>query len=1010
MRTFFKICILFSCIIGRVYGQENFPVNGVEDNRPDFHSFINAHIVIDHEQELSNGMLIIKDGLIVEVGSDLDIPKGSIIHDMKGKYIYPGFIDIYTNYGLDKVKSQPSGSHRTPGGMQYESERVGAYAWNEAIKSDYDAVSDFDFDSDMAKKLRSAGFTSVLTFRPDGIARGTSALVNLSELPAQELIIMDRAAAHFSFDKGTSQQVYPTSIMGAAALLRQTFLDAEWYKSPLNKKQYNKSLESILDVSGLPQIFEPGDKQKLMVADRIGDEFDIQYVFKGQGDEYQLVEEVAYTEAIIIVPVDFPEAYDVEDPIDALNLSLSDMKHWELAPRNPGILVNHGVKIALTSYGLDDPDSFMEMVQKAVKNGLGEKDALRSLTSIPAQIVHASDKIGSLRKNMYANFLVTSGSPFQEKSKILSNWIQGIEYPMEDVELVDIRGSYTLSLRDTAYQLEISGELYDPVYKILSTDSTSIKVSASREKERLLMRFKPSRRTNEEILLTGWLSNKDFIGEGTSTEGSWFDWFAKFDGIMESEEKDEKTDQKSLEADSTNIGDIIYPFNAYGRPQKPEEQRMIFKNATVWTNEDEGILLNADVLIGNGKILAVGRNINDTQAKTIDATGLHLTSGIIDEHSHIALSGVNESSEAITAEVRMLDALDAESIQIYRQLAGGVTASQLLHGSANPIGGQSVMIKLRWGEGPEQLIIKDADPFIKFALGENVKQSNWGFSNTRFPQTRMGVEQIFEDGFTRAQEYDKAWKSYNKLSSKQKTLATRPRKDLELEALAEILNEERFITCHSYVQSEINMMMKLADRFDFRVNTFTHILEGYKVADKMVEHGAAGSSFSDWWAYKYEVREAIPYNAALMYHVGVNVAINSDDAEMARRLNQEAAKAVKYGGVSEEEAWKMVTLNPAKMLHLDHRMGSIRKGKDADLVLWTDNPLSIYAKVVKNVVDGKVYYDSQENDLLKLWIQKERNRLMAKMLHEKESGAKIQKPVKKTYRNFHCDDIAAYSY
>jgi hypothetical protein len=340
-------------------------------------------------------------------------------------------------------------------------------------------------------------------------------------------------------------------------------------------------------------------------------------------------------------------------------------------------------------------------------------------------------------------------------------------------------------------------------------------------------------------------------------------------------------------------------------------------------------------------------------------------------------------------------------------LAGGVVAAQLLHGSANAIGGQSALIKLRWGFSPEKMKIENADGFIKFALGENVKQANWGdFNSIRFPQTRMGVEQVYVDHFTRAKEYDLLL-STTKTLSKDKGAANAAalRKDLELEAIAEILNNKRFITCHSYVQSEINMLMHVADSFGFKVNTFTHILEGYKLADKMKAHGVSASTFADWWAYKFEVAEAIPQNAGILEKVGVNTAINSDDAEMGRRLNQEAAKSIKYAGVNEEEAWKMVTLNPAKMLHLDSRMGSIKPGKDADLVLWNTNPLSIYAKPEMTFVDGYRFFDAEKDKQLRNTIAAERNRLMQKMLDAKKGGAPTQKPVKKEQKIWHCEDL-----
>jgi imidazolonepropionase-like amidohydrolase len=289
---------------------------------------------------------------------------------------------------------------------------------------------------------------------------------------------------------------------------------------------------------------------------------------------------------------------------------------------------------------------------------------------------------------------------------------------------------------------------------------------------------------------------------------------------------------------------------------------------------------------------------------------------------------------------------------------------------------------LKWGAAADDYIYDDSPKFIKFALGENVKQSR-STSNSRFPQSRMGVEQVFIDYFSRAKAYDALKKSGKPY-----------RHDTEMEVLAEILNKERFISCHSYVQSEINMLMKVADQFDFTINTFTHILEGYKVADKMAEHGVGGSTFSDWWGYKYEVNDAIPYNAAIMHNAGVTVAINSDDAEMSRRLNQEAAKSVKYGGVSEEDAWKFVTLNPAKLLRLDNRVGSLKEGKDADVVLWTDHPLSIYAKAEKTIIEGVTYFDLEKDMQMREAIKKEKSQLVNLMLQDKNKGLKTQ-PVKK---------------
>lgn len=454
-----------------------------------------------------------------------------------------------------------------------------------------------------------------------------------------------------------------------------------------------------------------------------------------------------------------------------------------------------------------------------------------------------------------------------------------------------------------------------------------------------------------------------------------------------------ENDKEKTDVSEPQLVSVTYPNIGYGYPEKPKPEDILFKNATVWTSEDAGILENTDVLVKDGKIVKIGTGLAPGGARTIDATGKHLTAGIIDEHSHIAALAINEAGQNSSAEVKMTDVVDPEDIDIYRNLGGGVTSIQLLHGSANPIGGRSAILKLKWGESADQMIYDNAPKFIKFALGENVKQSNWE-SFDRFPQTRMGVEQVFVNYFQRARDYEakkKSGRSY--------------RYDEELEVLVEILNGERFITCHSYVQSEINMMMKVAEQFGFTVNTFTHILEGYKVADKMAAHGVGGSTFSDWWAYKFEVNDAIPYNAAIMASQGVTVAINSDDGEMSRRLNQEAAKTIKYGGLSETEALELVTINPARLLHIDYRVGSIREGKDADLVLWHDHPLSIYARAEKTMIEGAVYFDLEKDKKQQEAIQKERNLLINLMLREKAAGSDTQGPSQNKKEQFHCDSL-----
>ncbi len=701
--------------------------------------------------------------------------------------------------------------------------------------------------------------------------------------------------------------------MGSIALLRQTFLDAQWYKSQPVHEGINLSLQAWLDEQSLPQIFEANEKWNALRASRIAKEFGVKYIIKAGNNEYQRIKEIAATRASYILSLNFPQAFDVEDPADARSVSLEEMKNWEMAPTNPAAFERAGIPFCLTASDLKEPKDFLVNLRKALAYGLSEDRALEALTSTPAGLLGIYDKVGSLEPGKMANFLISTGPVFQDSSMITENWVQGKRYEVNQEVSKDSLGDYRL------------------ISKTHRADST----------------------------------------------------------------------HKTNSTTNPTMGKLVYPFDGYGWDTLPHQQDILIRNATVWTNEAEGKLENTDVYIKNGKIARIGKSLSASGATVIDGTGKHLTPGIIDEHSHIATLSINEGAHSVTSEVRIGDNLNPDDIQIYRQLAGGVTTSHILHGSANTIGGQTQLIKLRWGQDDEGLKFKNWDPFIKFALGENVKRTT-SQNNNRFPDTRMGVEEVLTDAFTRARDYQRAWAAAD--SAAKKGAPVKLRRDLQLEALVEILEHRRFITCHSYVQSEVLSLMRVAERFGFRVNTFTHILEGYTVADQIKAHGSNVSTFSDWWGYKVEVQDAIAYNAAIMQKLGLNVCINSDDPEQARRLNQEAAKTVKYGGVSEEEALKMVTLNPAKALHVADRVGSIAVGKDADLVLWSDHPLSVYARAEQTLVDGIVYYSIERDAALRRYIAEERKRLVQKMIAEKKSGAPVRPATSGSAPALSCDE------
>ena len=400
----------------------------------------------------------------------------------------------------------------------------------------------------------------------------------------------------------------------------------------------------------------------------------------------------------------------------------------------------------------------------------------------------------------------------------------------------------------------------------------------------------------------------------------------------------------------------------------------LIRNATVLTIT-HGTLANTDVLLRNGKIAAVGKNLNASpNARVIDATGKFVMPGIIDCHSHSMLDTINEGTLAVTSMVRTQDVLNTTDVDLYRELAGGVTTLNLLHGSANPIGGLNTVVKIKYGRPASEFLFPGAMPGIKFALGENVKRSsspNLPGVQRRYPNTRMGVEEVIRDAFTRARDYKRTWDEYREASKKDKNLVP-PRRDLQLEPLVEVLEGKRYVHAHCYITSEILMLISLADEFGFKVKTFQHVLEGYKVAKEIAAHGAGASIFADSWGYKIEAYDAIPYNAAILTRAGVVVSMNSDSDERARRLNIEAAKAMHWGDLTEEQALKLVTLNPAIQLGIQDRVGSIDVGKDADVAIWNAHPFSVYARVDTTFVDGEVFFDRQQDLARRPELAKER--------------------------------------
>ena len=888
-----------------------------------------ARIFVKPGEVLTNATIIIRDGFIETVGPKAAIPDAARVWDMKGLTIYAGFIDPYLTLGAkgaDKSSDKEDERDLTAGGIKFfgvhpqESESgpvVGPDYEVAVIKPERRMAETFQPEPKALDELRGLGFTAANVVPDRGVIRGTSAFVALSDAEPGRAIIKPDVFQCVAFDyRHRKDDVYPESLMGVIAAVRQAFFDAQYYiadqadyaKHPKERARpdYNRGLEALRPAveKKIRVMFEPEDALMVDRAARVAHELNVDFDMVACGEEWRRPELAKAAVVPFIVPLNFPELPKIPEDDDWLQVTLDELRAWDWAPENPAMLRKEGLDIALTTHGLDDKKNFRKNLRLAIGRGLSEDDALAALTTIPARLCGLEKSLGSIEAGKLANLTVVDGKGyFDEDAKVKSVWIDGKFY----------------------------------------------RIPAEEKKEK----------------------DKDKKEAAAKPE----------EGKKKADKK--KTDEEKKQAREKEMKQRVAQSPLEGRGVLTNVPAVLIKNATIWTCGPKEVLTNADLLVEHGKIKAVGENLKANMSGTleIDGAGLHVTPGIIDCHSHSMILGdVNESTLPSSAMVRIGDVVNSETEHIYEQLAGGVTAVNLLHGSANPIGGQNQVIKLRDGEAPEDLKFVNAPPGIKFALGENVKQSNWGEKyTTRFPQTRMGVKTFYENRFTAARQYLKA------IAGAKKNGTLPPRHDLELEALGEIIEGKRLIHCHSYRQDEMLMLLRTMAEFGVKVGTFQHGLEGYKIADEIARAGVGVSTFSDWWAYKFEVLDAIPYNGSLMHDRGVVVSFNSDSGDLARRLYLEAAKAEKFGNTPEVEALKFVTLNPAIQLHIDKYVGSLEPGKDADFAIWSYAPLDSRTVCQQTWIDGKKYFDIKLAPARAAALVKERDELIAK-------AKKLEKP------------------
>jgi len=970
------------------------PTNGPKRVDARWHAITGATVITRPGRAVEDATIVIRDGVILSVEAGADPPPGARVHNAEGLRVYAGFIEPYAEVAAPEPDENAPGRH-----------------WRRNVTPERSALDGDGLGKSGREALRKLGFTAAAIAPEDGLFRGSAALVALAgegdEISASSPRVVREAVYQSAApERGGWGGTPPTSLMGAIAVMRQTFSDAGWQADALEvASRRSEGVEPVERIDALtalgannaestPILFDADTSLNALRMAKVAEEFGRRAILLGSGEEFERASQIADLGVPLVVPVRYPDAPDVTSIAAAESVSLRELMAWEQAPTNLRRLKEAGALIALTTHRLEKRAEFWPNVRKAIEMGLSADDALAMMTVNAASILGAGDSLGTIDAGKLAHLVVFDGDPFTDEDATLREvWSAGKRHLIEEAPADEFDGAWAFAAGDA-----FSGELtIEKEAKGASLESGGATVKA-RHVDRAADRISfvidgDAFGLSGTYRLSGVLDEDAIAGQGAAPSGESFAWSATRQPAADDGDDDEAGDSEGSDEKTADLPPekLPVPFGAYGLTEQPREESVMVTGATIWTASDRGIIENGALITRGGAIVYVGPASEAPSARvdrTIDASGKHLTPGLFDAHSHMGISsGVNEGGEAVTSEVRIQDVIDSDDIAWYRALAGGLTAANQLHGSANPIGGQNTVVKLRWGAGDPQAFLVDGAPGgIKFALGENVKRRSG-----RYPDTRMGVEALIRDRFIAAAEYQKQWESWNELNARERLRRLPPRRDLELEALVEILEGDRLIHCHSYRQDEILMLCRIAEDFGFTIGTFQHVLEGYKVAEAIAQHSLGGSSFSDWWAYKFEVFDAIPHNGALMREAGVTVSFNSDSNELARRMNTEAAKAVRYGGVEPSEALRFVTLNAAKQFKVEDRMGSLEAGKDADFVIWSGDPLSTMTRCESTWVDGRELFSLERDRELRQRDRAERERLIQKVLAEgKPTGPAVR--------------------
>ncbi len=957
------------------------PFEGMRENPSGVHALTNARIVVEPGRILERGTVVIRDGAIQAVGANVTPPADAFVWDLSGHTLYPGFIDAHSKVGLSNAR---------------DLEGRGARHWNPQVRSHLSAADEFSAGAEELQLLRSQGFTLAHAVPADGVFRGVTALVSLGGRENADRVLRAEVAQSVSFTRNVGLgATYPTSEMGGIALIRQVLYDAEWYprahetyrRNPagLRRPEANAALERLAPaaVGRLPLVFETTREEEVLRALALAEEFPITPWIRGSGDDYLVMDALRGSSIPLILPLNYPQRPNVSTPEAALNVSLGDLRRWYLAPENPGRLAAAGVEFALTTDGLGNNRSdFIRNLRLAVNAGLSEDVALAALTTRPARLLGVQATHGTLESGKVANLVVVEGDLFREDGRIRDVWVDGRRYEVEAAPSSDPRGRWVVMAPDAPAleaSLEVGGAPGRPSGTIILNGETvrATTVQFQEGARRLRVDFPGSALGMEgTVRVSATISGNTLSGWGDLPDGSRVALRGERSSTLPQTAGGNGENGDAPTAARARMAlEAVWPAMEYGRASIPEQPAAVLvRNATVWTMGPQGVMENADLLIRRGEVAEVGQNLQaPSNAVVIDGTGKHVTPGLIDAHLHSGLSGgVNETGAAIVPEVRIGDVLTTNNIWMYRQLAGGLTAAHVMHGSANPIGGQNQHVKMRWGASVDDIRMEGAPRTVKFALGENPTRRP-----ERYPDTRQGVNELIAEHFRAAREYEAGWAEWERTRQ-----GIPPRRDLRMDALVDILNEDILVQSHSYRQDEILALMRLAEEFDFTIKAFHHGVEAYKVAPELREHGAGAVVWTDWSSFKIEAYDASVYNARLLVELGVLTSLHSDNSQLAARMNWEAGKMVR-AGMDEVDAMALITINTAKLIGVDDRIGSLESGKDGDFVIWSGHPLSTFTRAEQTWVDGRRYFDLEEDRVLRARAADERARLIQAALNDR---------------------------